>query len=374
MVKSLLETTARADQEVARASDDVSLFGIAAALLRHRRTIVTFALLLAITAAVPVALRQRQWTSSAAFVPVGSESSPGGLQSLAGQFGISLRSGGAAAQSPEFYEELVTSRSILAPIVGDTVAVAEEGGRRRPVLDLLEVDPGPPPSREDEGVRRLRELLSVSLSPRTGVVRIAVTTPWASVSHALADRVVQSLNRFNLQTRQSQAAAERRFVEERLQAQRTLLGASEGRLATFLRTNRQFANSPDLMFEHERLQRDVALQQQVLTQLAQSYEEARLREVRDLPVVALVEPPSLPTQPDTRGLGIVITIGALVGALTGVVVGFLRDGYARRRAAGDADAAQFAAVLGDLRRTFGLGRKRGRVDPTPTGPASSGAA
>jgi uncharacterized protein involved in exopolysaccharide biosynthesis len=54
-------------------------------------------------------------------------------------------------------------------------------------------------------------------------------------------------------------------------------------MQAFLQANRQWANSPDLTFQHDRLERDIALRQQVYTTLVQSFEQARISEVRDTP-------------------------------------------------------------------------------------------
>ena len=109
------------------------------------------------------------------------------------------------------------------------------------------------------------------------------------------------LDSFNLETRQPQAASERRFVEERLgQAKDELLDA-EDRLLTFLNQNREFQNSSQLSFEHDRLLREVRLRQDVVTSLTESHEQARIEEVRNTPVITIVQAPELPALPTDEG-------------------------------------------------------------------------
>jgi len=178
-------------------------------------------------------------------------------------------------------------------------------------------------------------------------VAVEVTTRWPSVSMAVVERILSEVNRFNLQARQSQAAEERRFVEARLAAQQQSLVSAEARLGSFLQRNREYRNSPQLGFEYDRLERDVALQQQVLVGLSQSVEEARIREVRDVPVITAVESPRLPARPDPRGLALQGFLGVLLGAFLGVLAAFIRDMYDRRKAEGDEEAARFAALASD---------------------------
>jgi uncharacterized protein involved in exopolysaccharide biosynthesis len=94
---------------------------------------------------------------------------------------------------------------------------------------------------------------------------------------------------------------------------RERLVAAEGRLETFLTANRQLA-SPQLVVERDRVQRDVVMQQQVVTTLMQSREEARLREVRDTPVILVLESPRVPIERDPRHTVVRAALGA-IGAL-----------------------------------------------------------
>ena len=137
-------------------------------------------------------------------------------------------------------------------------------------------------------------------------------------------------------------------------------------MGEFLQANRNFANSPTLTFEFERFQREVALQQQVLVALAQSFEEARIREVRDVPVITVIESPSLPVRPDRRGRALRGLLGVLLGGSLGALVAFTRGMFARRREEGDEEAARLLTLLGETRRDFtrwipaGWGRGSGR--------------
>ena len=108
------------------------------------------------------------------------------------------------------------------------------------------------------------------------------------------------VSHFNLLTRQTRAGAERRFVEARLQEAADSLRLVENRHKAFLQANRDFRNSPQLKFENDRLERDVQFQQQLYTSLAQSFEQARIDEVRNTPVITVLEPPDLPASPDPR--------------------------------------------------------------------------
>jgi uncharacterized protein involved in exopolysaccharide biosynthesis len=309
--------------------DDFSLLAMGTTLLRQRWRIVRWMGIGAMVAAIWVFLRPPLYSASASFVPQVSDASRSGLASLAGQFGVSLPTGNQTT-SPDFYVRLLKSRVLLENIVRDTLLVSELGGQRIPFLDLFKVKGQNQRSREENGVRELTRDVSAVASKTTGLVELSVRTRWASVSSAVAGAFVDGVNDFNRRTRQGQAAAERKFVEDRLSAASSVLRAAEDRLEKFLRDNRQFAGSPELTFQRDRLQRDLSLQQQVFTSLTQSYEEVRIREVRDTPVITVVETPSLPTQPEPRWRLLGTLLGAIMGALVGALLAFAAEALSRR--------------------------------------------
>jgi uncharacterized protein involved in exopolysaccharide biosynthesis len=67
----------------------------------------------------------------------------------------------------------------------------------------------------------------------------------------------------------------------------------------------------------------------VYTSLAQAYEQAKIEEVRDTPVLSIVVPPSLPAKGDSRDLakrGIVLTVFfAVLGGLVSLVRDYTQE-------------------------------------------------
>jgi uncharacterized protein involved in exopolysaccharide biosynthesis len=308
-----------------------------------------WALIGAVVAVILTFLQPTVYSATVSFIPQGTD--PGrasNLASLAGQLGVALPTN-SQSLSPEFYVKLLKSRELLRAVARDTLVVQEMGGRRVPFLDLFDVKGKTQTRREEEGVRILMTKVNASSAKTTGVVDFSVATKWPSVSVAIATAIVDGLNEFNQRIRREQAGAERKFVEGRLNLAGADLRAAEDRLEDFLRTNRQFASSPDLSFQRDRLQRDVTLKQQVFTSLTQSYEEVRIREVRDTPVITLIEEPSVPSVPEPSGRVWAIVLGLLLGTFVGVVLAFFSESIVRHRQAGDTYADEFAGTLGEIK-------------------------
>jgi uncharacterized protein involved in exopolysaccharide biosynthesis len=291
------------------------------------------------------------YMSSATFIPQGTESGMSGLALAASQFGIRVPSTGTPWTAP-VYAELLKSRVLLERIAVDTITVAELGPRPIPVEDLLRVRGETAAERVDRTVRALGQMVRAREVRTLSAVRLSVLSPWPSVSRSIADRLITAVNEFNLRTSQSQASAERQFVELQLQGAERELRASEDRLLTFRQRNRIIA-SPELMADLERLQREVTLRMQVYTSLVQARDDARVREVRNTPVMTIIEAPNTPVRSEPRKPVQKAVLLALAGALVGVLTVLISDRWtAARRFGGPREQEFFQLVDAATPRIF----------------------
>ncbi len=318
-------------------ADEISLIELINVVLKNRRMVVVTPLIVFVLVVAYAFLQPRTYTSSASFTPQSSAGSQSMAAGLAAQFGVSLP-GSENAQSPQFYANLITSREILSPLLETTFTfqAGDEQISGTPA-QLFEIEGDSPGQVREIALQALKDRISVSTDRETGLVTISVQTLWPEFSHQLADSILDELNRFNLETRQSQASAERTFVERRIAVVRDSLRAAEDALEEFLQKNRQL-ESPQLQFVQDRLQRRVTMQQQVYTTLSQAYEQASIDEVRDTPVITIVEQPESPAIPDRRRLLLKGILALMVGGMLGIFGAFGREFMVRGR---DTDSDEF---------------------------------
>ncbi len=309
----------------ASAQPSLSFVDIATVLLRHRRLLVALpASLLVLTVGLSL-LRPRSYTASASFIGRGSERSASSVAGLAAQFGLAVSSA-TPGQSPEFYADLIRSRAVL-----DTVAMMPYAvGRSTEALwRVLGTGGQTAAEQRDNVVEALGKITSVETDRLTGIVSLGVTTTSPALSQQIAANILTGVNAFNLKRRQTQAAAERRFVEERLRVAQGELRAREDRLEQFLQGNRSYQGSPTLQLSYDRLHREVEMLQTVVTSLTQSFEQARIEEVRNLPVITVIDQPAVPTRPNGRGTVRRGLLALVLGTLAAVFLAFGLD-YTRR--------------------------------------------
>lgn len=341
----------------------LSLASVGVVLLRHRYLIVKVVLLAGLISVAVGLLAKRTYTVTASFMPQSADKGLSGLAGIAAQFGLPGVNVGAGGPSPEFYADVLTSRHLLRSVAETPYTVESDSGSREALLaDVLEVD-GEGAVRRERTVDRLRESVGVVTSNKTGLVEVNVRMPSPELARQVTVRMLELLNEFNLESRQSQARAERVFVQRRLEEVRGELRQAENALQTFLQQNRQFHDSPQLAFQRERLQREVSLRQQVYATLAQAYEQSRIDEVRDTPVITVVEAPTLPAEPDRRRLLVRGIVGVILGGMLGVLLAFVAEYARRNRALGDSTYEDLVVLqreaADDLKRPLRLLRRRG---------------
>jgi uncharacterized protein involved in exopolysaccharide biosynthesis len=345
-----------AQPAVPRPDDEISLWEVLAVLLRRRGTIVLTTFFVVAAAIALTVTRDPTYTTQASFRPQGSDASASQLMALANQFGVRVPGGASEEVSPAFYAELLASREILYRVVSPPFVIEEIGTSS--LAELLRIEEDIEELRLEKAIEALRDnLMSIQTSRETGIVTVEVRTDWPDLSQGIAERLLDEIARFNLLTRQSQAAAERVFIQERVDSARDALLEAESAMQGFLVANRSWQSSPDLAFQHGRLERDISLRDQVYTTLVQSFEQARISEVRDTPVITVLQSPYLPPGPDPRRLLLAVVLGVGFGGLAGVVLAFVVEAM-KRPAPGDPAREDFQRTWDGLVRSLPFSRRR----------------
>lgn len=306
--------------------DEITLQDVAIAVRAYRRPILLICGVGLVLGSLTGVLQRRTWSSVTSFVPQAADSpNLARLSGLAAQLGLGGLAG-RPGQSPDFYADLLVSRQVLGKLVDRPYLVPGDGGRpdtlRLP--DVLDVGGRTEAERRENAIRDLRRSISVTTGLKTGIVQAIVSLPNAEVSRSVAEQMVQQLNDFNLRTRQTQAKAEREFLEGRLQSARGELSEAESRLQGFFQGNRDYRSSPALSFQAERLQREVQTRREMVQSLTQGLEQARLDEVRNTPVITLLERPERAVRANSRGVLQRGLLGLVLGLAVGATLALVR--------------------------------------------------
>ncbi len=325
-----------------------AMLPLANAILRQRRLVLGLPATLAVVVVVVGLALPRSYTAVASFAPQSNGGSLSSLTGLAAQFGIAVPTDDPA-NSPEFYADLLHSAQLRRQMVDSSYTYADGADTVRATLvQVYDIAESSPERSRETAVKRLGQHMQITSDMKTGVVTVAVEAPAADLAEQLVRYALDLVNEFNLRTRQTRAMAERRFVEARADEAQGALRDAENRLQDFLTANRTFENAPQLQFQHDRLQRDVGMRQDVYTKLTQAYEQARIDEVRNTPVITVVEAPIRPVRPDSRQLALKALLALCIGGGLGVLIAVFRQAVVRTSDESPDQYAEFVQLRSEL--------------------------
>ena len=242
----------------------------------------------------------------------------GALAGLASQLGnLPI---GNPQNSPQFFGDLITTDAVLR-----RVAQARFPFRAQlePLATIYGFEDDSAALRDFRTVKRLRDAMHVDVNLRTNVVRFTIEARAPELAKALADSTLAVVNQMNIELRRARAAAEHDFTDARAAEARRGLDSADQALAAFYQRNRSIANSPDLQMEEGRLKRAADMAQQVYVQLRMQAEQAGLQEIRNTPVISVVDPPLLPVRRSRPNRRLAVALGLAIGlalALSKLVV------------------------------------------------------
>lgn len=330
----------------------LSVIEVLNVVLRKRRQVAVCGILIATVLGVNALLQPRTFTSHSSFMPE-ADTEASSVARMAQEVGLGVPSG-RGEQPLAFYSDLLRSRAITIKAIDSTFVVPEdehEDGQRREGnwAAIFDIEADDEARRRQAAIESLQGRVSVDTDYQTRTIRFSVTTPWPTVSRDAAALLLDLVNEFNLTQRQGRASERREFIASRLAESREELRSAEEALETFLDQNRQFEQSPRLVFEADRLEREVSFRQHVLTTLTQSYEEARIDEVRSTPVITPVVQPYVPPRPDGRGVVLRVVLGLMAGLSLGALLALIVEFFRRVSLTQDEDAAEFVRLRDEMR-------------------------
>lgn len=260
--------------------------------LRQRRLLIAAVVLgaMLITAVVMV-LTPNSYRSYASILPSGSRDQLSGLMEIAGQFGVGSM-GSADENSSSLYPSILRSDLVRSGVLGKQYEVEDEEGRRTIALrDYFDT----------EDLSELRAALSKSTSinedKKLGIISLNVETIHPELSQAVLREYLAQLETYLSFKRRSQARENEAYLVVQQQARGEELVQAEESLQQFMQVNRNWNSSsdPQLQTELARFKRVLDVRAKTYLLLTQQLELARLEVQKDIPIVRVLDEPSLPT-------------------------------------------------------------------------------
>ena len=306
-------------------SENVDLVQAAKDFLRHK-AIVAAGAALGLAAGVAVALlTPPQYESTSKLLPSQNGQAPSQLASLGSMFGLSLN---AAASPLDNLPQLLSS-----PLFLDTLTkirwrtVDSDSGLALDEIYPIEVETNPKaPHVTAEMIRAnaLREIVldMVEFENYGAVKSLTVTArdPW--LAHDVNAFLLGYIDSYINSERKTSNRHQLEFVEGRLEEYNRELKRSENALNRFLERNRM-ATAPELQLEQKRLERELHINEAIVTDLRKQLETTRIDVEREIEVLDIFQEPDLPMWPVKPKKKLVAAAGLAGGACAGMILSFL---------------------------------------------------
>ena len=227
----------------------------------------------------------------------GSKSAGGNLSGLAAIAGISLGDGSSAV---EVYKSLLSSETVIEPVVN-----AKYYSKEFPdSIDLYTYFEIKNELKRDSAFQKRKMFLDIyrvmttavttTIDIKTKILTLTVRSAEPQISSAIANNLVKSLDTYVRTKRKSNATMQLMYVEKRISQVNDSLFTVENALKDFLFSNRVTTQSPQLVLEQSRLNRQIQIYQTIVIELTRQLEIARIDEIRDAPIINVQEWAGIP--------------------------------------------------------------------------------
>ena len=165
----------------------------------------------------------------------------------------------------------------------------------------------------------------MSKSRQSSILILEVSAFEPQLAADIITALIEELAKHQKKFKSTRVTEKRQFIEERIEEVQLDLEMAEDALKQFGYRNRQIQNSPSLLLEQERLNREVNVITGVFTTLKQEYELAKIQEVEETTVVHVLDPPEAPlmrTGPQRRKT---VIMAGFLGIGLGVGLAFGRE-------------------------------------------------
>ena len=124
---------------------------------------------------------------------------------------------------------------------------------------------------------------------QSGLFIATVTMEEPKLSTEIANHIAEFIQNYVSEETKHKATQYREFIEERMSIAKIDLTFSEDNLTIFRKNHPLQLDTPELTAERARFMRTIEVNQQVYVTLRQQFEIARLEELRDKPVIEILD-------------------------------------------------------------------------------------
>ncbi len=167
----------------------------------------------------------------------------------------------------------------------------------------------------DKALNKFKNHIDVTEDKMTGLIKINSEFKDPIISASIANFIGTQVESYIQKENSAQSKKEKLFISERLKIVKNELEQTELNLKSFKERNRGYENSPELFMVFSRLFRESEAKKEVYMTLQQQLELARIDEVKQSPILHVLDHAIPPTKKSSPNRFLFLTIFGTIGAI-----------------------------------------------------------
>jgi uncharacterized protein involved in exopolysaccharide biosynthesis len=168
------------------------------------------------------------------------------------------------------------------------------------------------------------KFFSIDKDSKTGTIEIKTRFENPSLSYDVHQYLIMYLKEYIEEDYLNRGKDKRKFIEDRVAEVKENLNRAEARLAGFRERNFTM-QSPNVILEGERLEREVTLQAGVYAEMVKQLEIAKIDEKKEAPAFEIIKESDFPLGPSEPNRKMLFLLGFAGGIFAGIFVVFAKE-------------------------------------------------
>lgn len=289
---------------------EVSLFALLPEVWAKRKPIAIFVTAATLISVVAVLLQTNLYTAETSILP---EPDKGKLLGLTGMSDIAAAAGLSVGESPlsRLYPLIIKSARVMQKVIYARYLTSEMGDSTD-LIQFWKIDGNSEEEKFERALTGLRSRVGVTFDNRLGTVIVTVEMEASRLAADVANKITKELDLYTRTKRRTSVIVQREFIEQRLQEVEQSLRTAENTLRSFKEKNRRLGDSPQLLLDQGRLEREVQINSTIFIELKKQIEIAKIEETKNMPLVNVLDTARVPIERSSpRRRQIVVTVFVL---------------------------------------------------------------
>lgn len=228
-----------------------------------------------------------KYCSEASILPSGKSDNLSLLKEMAGLTGFGTENN---ENSSVLYPRILISRQIKEAVINFTYSFGNPAQTGVTLKEYFGT------TINEHLLRKLENITSINLDKRTDLITISVETEYPELSQAIVRRYLAELEDYNMYRRRSSARERVKYLKRESVERENELRQAEDDLEQYQMANRNWdmTSDPQILSNLNRKKREILAKSETYLFLKNLYELAKLEAQKDIPIVRILDNPSLP--------------------------------------------------------------------------------